>query len=149
MAKYAGEYLYENLNNHLPLSSLSAVVYNVKAYGAKGDGAVDDTKAVQAAVNAANADGASLVFFPPGMYKVTSLSNTSTINFVGDNASFLGYSGAINQIGIANYTSLPTASATFRNTMAIVHGGTGVADVLYICLKSAADTYSWKTVVTG
>lgn len=43
---------------------------NVKIdHGATGDGTTDDTAAIQAAVNAAASSG-SLVYFPPGSYKV-------------------------------------------------------------------------------
>lgn len=45
-------------------------VYNVKAYGAKGDGTTDDTAACQAAIDAAQAAGGGIVFFPKGTYKL-------------------------------------------------------------------------------
>lgn len=48
---------------------LMGPVYNVRGYGARGDGMVDDTSAVMAAVNAAAANGGGIVFFPPGVYK--------------------------------------------------------------------------------
>lgn len=43
-------------------------VFNVKAYGAKGDGVTDDTAAIQAAINAVVALGSGVVFFPLGTY---------------------------------------------------------------------------------
>lgn len=45
-------------------------VFNVRAFGAVGDGAANDTTAVQAAITAAGAAGGE-VYFPPGIYKVT------------------------------------------------------------------------------
>lgn len=45
-------------------------VFNVKRYGATGDGVTDDREAIQDAINAAGAVG-GIVFFPPGTYKVT------------------------------------------------------------------------------
>jgi len=51
---------------------LPGPVYNVIGYGAKGDGVRDDTIAIQKAVNAAGANGGGVVFFPPGIYLVSS-----------------------------------------------------------------------------
>ena len=52
-------------------------VYNVKAYGAVGDGSVDDTAAIQAAINAIPNAGTvrgGTLFFPPGKYKIATNS---------------------------------------------------------------------------
>lgn len=48
--------------------------FNVKdpAYGATGDGVADDTSEIQAAINAANAAGGGIVFFPAGTYLISS-----------------------------------------------------------------------------
>jgi polygalacturonase len=43
-------------------------VYNVRTYGAKGDGSTADHVAIQAAITAANAAGGGVVFLPPGIY---------------------------------------------------------------------------------
>jgi hypothetical protein len=45
-------------------------VYNVKAYGATGDGTTDDKAAIASAITAAT-DGATL-YFPPGQYRIAS-----------------------------------------------------------------------------
>jgi Pectate lyase superfamily protein len=45
-------------------------VFNVKAYGAKGDGVTDDTAAVNAAFAAAYAAGGGVIYFPPGIYLI-------------------------------------------------------------------------------
>lgn len=47
--------------------------YNVKEYGARGDGKVLDTSAVNAAITAANAAGGGTVFFPAGTYRCFSI----------------------------------------------------------------------------
>jgi hypothetical protein len=44
--------------------------YNVKDYGALGDGINNDTTAVQAAINAASTAGGGTVFFPGGTYLI-------------------------------------------------------------------------------
>lgn len=48
----------------------SGVFYNVKTYGAQGDGTATDTVAVQAAINAATDAGGGIVYFPDGTYKL-------------------------------------------------------------------------------
>jgi hypothetical protein len=40
-------------------------------------------------------------------------------------------------------SALPTASADYRGQTRMVVGGTGVADVFYVCRKNAADGYEW------
>lgn len=47
---------------------MSAAVHNVKDYGAKGDGTTIDSKAVNAAIDAAVAQGGGTVYFPAGDY---------------------------------------------------------------------------------
>lgn len=46
------------------------IVFDVKAYGALGDGTTDDTAAIQSAVDAAQAAGGGVVWFPKGTYKL-------------------------------------------------------------------------------
>lgn len=61
-------------------------VYNVKAqpYNATGDGTNDDTTAIQAAIDAAEAAGGGIVFFPNGVYSLSSqLTITKPIQLKG------------------------------------------------------------------
>ena len=66
---------------------------NVVDFGAKGDGKADDTKPIQAAIDAALKAGGGSIYFPSGQYRVTkSLVFTSSprIDIFGD-----GYSSTI------------------------------------------------------
>ena len=62
-------------------------VYNVKAYGAKGDGISDDTAARQNTVNAAVAAGGGIIFSPPGTYlgsaPIVTPNTAVNLRFVG------------------------------------------------------------------
>jgi len=49
-------------------SGVTAQIFDVRKQGAKGDGLVNDRKAIQAAVAAAQKAGGGIVFFPPGTY---------------------------------------------------------------------------------
>ena len=51
--------------------------------------------------------------------------------------------------GIKLADSTATCDATHRGLMKFVAGGTGVDDKLYICMKTAADTYVWVLVARG
>ena len=57
-------------------------VFNVRAFGAKGDSTTDDTVAVQAALNAAAA-ARRVVYFPPGIYLSGTLTHPSGVEMRG------------------------------------------------------------------
>lgn len=78
-----------------------ALSFNVKDYGAVGNGTTDDTTAVNAALTAAvgqstasNIYGdarSAVVFFPPGTYKLTStITITEGVTLAGDNQRSTG-----------------------------------------------------------
>jgi len=68
--------------------------FNVRAFGAAGDGSADDTASIQAAINAAVAAGGGTVLFPAGKYPVSApLSHAGSTPIVlegeGDRQSVL------------------------------------------------------------
>ena len=56
----------------------SAATYNVKTYGAAGNGTTDDTASIQAAAAALQTAGGGTLFFPPGTYKIFTYGTTWT-----------------------------------------------------------------------
>jgi len=60
-------------------------VFNVKDYGAVGDGVTDDTAAISAAVTALNLNGGGVLYFPVGTYLTT-----ATISLNPDSAIIRG-----------------------------------------------------------
>jgi Pectate lyase superfamily protein/Right handed beta helix region len=61
--------------------------YNVKNYGALGDGSTDDVGAIQRAINDAIAAGGDVVYFPAGTYRCSGPLNAlgaSNMTFLGE-----------------------------------------------------------------
>jgi polygalacturonase len=66
-------------------------VFNVKDFGAKGDGLTKDTAAIQAAIDAASASPDSLVVLPAGTYYSAPLNLKSNMTFeIQKDATLLG-----------------------------------------------------------
>ena len=71
-------------------SEIPAQTFNVKNYGAKGDGVTDDRNAIQAAVTAMKANGGGTLSFPFGEYRLSrpiSITNTSRFIVNGNGAT--------------------------------------------------------------
>lgn len=88
------------------------LIYNVKVFGAKGDGIHDDTNAIQIVLNLVSQYG-GVLYLPPGNYKITNpLTKTSDIKVpfsivgsgIGQTTITRGtnYNGSIINIGNAN-----------------------------------------------
>ena len=59
-------------------------VYNVKVFGAQGDGGHDDREAIQTAVDRAEAGGGGIVYLPHGTYLIsTDVQLKSNVSLVG------------------------------------------------------------------
>lgn len=50
---------------------------------------------------------------------------------------------------VPTVTALPTAGEHFRFCLLGVKAAAGAADVLYCCMKDAADAYAWEVVVSA
>ena len=84
--------------------------YNVMEYGAKGDGATDDTAAIQDAIDAANAAGGGVVFFPVGTYLALSLAGKSGVALQGVPGAVLRKNGGGATTHIIDWMSASTGS---------------------------------------
>jgi len=89
-------------------------------------------------------------------YDVLNISNNICDMSVGSSAAVLVSENTTltklireKNIGEYYYTSLPSATSFDRSRTIILQGGTGVADKEYICMKTAADTYTWVQKATG
>jgi hypothetical protein len=97
-------------------------VFNVKAYGAVGDGTTDDTAAIQAAITAMS--GGTL-FFPAGTYKTTTplnLKSNTLMKGVGQGQSIINGNYATNARGViecginAAVTAITIEQITFNTS---------------------------------
>jgi hypothetical protein len=103
-------------------------VFNVKAYGAAGDGKTDDTAAVQTAVAASNRAGGGVVYFPAGTYKIT-----AAIKSVSINTSFEGagkHTSTLMNAGTGDAIFIDPARFTIARGGFFEHLGIGCAPLL-------------------
>ncbi len=63
--------------------------FDVRSFGAVGDGVVDDTAAISSAIDAAIANSDAVVFFPVGTYRLTS-TLTKTVTDAADSIALVG-----------------------------------------------------------
>ncbi len=81
-------------HTHTILDDDRGVLLDVAAdFGAVGDGATDDTDAIQRAIDRARLSENAVVFFPPGRYLVTQLTLSEGVSYVGYEATILQAEG--------------------------------------------------------
>lgn len=121
---------------------IDKAVVSVSDFGVIGDGVTDDTVAIQAAINAANANR-KVCYFPIGTYKIT---NTIVIPFGNNHIEFEGPT-----------ESISTSSATASRGALVWHGGSNKTAVqvnkqdgsLYSTLRGLTVINSDAAVYTG
>jgi hypothetical protein len=80
-----------------------SLLFNVKDYGAVGNGTTNDITAIQAAVTAATSAGGATVYFPPGQYVVnTAIVPANNIAFIGAGSAVCGFNSTLS----GTYTKL-------------------------------------------
>jgi hypothetical protein len=77
---------------------VNTAVYNVKEYGAVGDGSTNDSVAIQAAIKAAQTTvSGGRVYFPPGIYytgtTTISITSIAIVLEMADGGSYIKYAG--------------------------------------------------------
>lgn len=107
-----------------PGVSKGSLVYNVKDYGATGDGSTDDITAINNAVSAIPTNGA-ILYFPPGVYRTSGDINLK------QGMRVLGSSAFTSQIrALSGYSG--TAILNFQGTTApnYFETGAGVENII-------------------
>ena len=121
-------------------------IYNVKDYGAKGDGKADDAPAITAAVAAVPAQG-GIIYFPPGIYLLNSsvlVHARTDISFVGagvsatrlqmnaDGVTLLSFTGVCSRIAIRDLWLGAVAPYSSGGSVSIVGTSTVHSDTFVI-----------------
>lgn len=100
------------------------IFFNVKAFGAVGDGITDDTQAIQSAIDAAYSNGSGTVGFPPGTYLCGDLTMRDKVSLYAFPSPF----HYLSQIGYVTLKAKP--GATYILNVAGVKGF-GVHGILF------------------
>lgn len=111
-----------------PTTPLPSGSYNVKDYGAKGNGVADDTAAINNAINYAYSKGGGTVFIPDGTYMIN-VSNSSSVNLKSNIKLMLSNN--------ATLKAKPTSSSLY----AVVKAG-AVKNVEIVGGRIVGDRYS-------
>ena len=123
----------------LPSTLSAQATYNVKNYGALGDGATDDTRAVQAAINAAHAASSGIVYFPAtgACYMVRGLTFYANLTYSGENQGV-----CIKSISSSATLVSTPASAAFSNVTIsnLTFNGNASSFTGYDCLELRGPT---------
>jgi len=90
-------------------------IFNVRDFGAKGDGTTDDTAAIQAAIDAAEANGGGIVYFPAtaNWYLIS-----STLTLTAGGIRLMG--GASSTYAMSLGSRIGLASGSFSGTEAML-----------------------------
>lgn len=113
--------------------------FNVKSFGATGDGTTDDSAAINAAIDAATNVGGGTVYFPYGTYRL--LSTITSLNDRG--VRLLGvYGDGLMTTGVGAVLVNDTGGAAMNVNNAVVRGQSTVIERLAIIDGTTGGTYS-------
>lgn len=111
----------------------TAPIYNVKLFGALGDGSADDSSEIQAAIDAAPED--STIYFPDGDYKIT----TSLEVYGRDHMTFTG-PGTIKPYSVVGFDVQDTAGSSCEHNRFLGLHMVGVSNYAAIKFYSGNST---------
>lgn len=154
-------YIQDHLTNSDPpylanyVATKAGPVYDVKAFGAKGNGSTDDSAAIQAAITAITAAGAGgVVFFPAGSYLVNTAIDATDITagpviFRGTGRQIGGTTKGTQILGQTGGVVFDCtgSQALVIEDMTIRYGATNASSVAILLARSNVGAYCQFTTV--
>lgn len=102
-------------------------VYNVRLFGAVGDGVFDDTAAIQAAIAACAAAGGGIVLFPRGTYLISAtLTVPSFVALYGVGGAYRSTEYGIDPGNVASTIKHPAAAFTMLKNADATNGNSSI-----------------------
>lgn len=125
--------------------------YNVKHYGAVGDGVTDDTAAIQAAINACDAGLGGTIYLPNGIYQSGYLRMAGrSQRIVGESMGTVGLTrGTILRCNAACAEFLEMGPSTRLGLEHIYVDGNNLADVVVHLEGNITDTLMRQVTIEG
>lgn len=125
----------------------TGITETVRLVGQRGDSGL---KCVVAGTENASPNAAAVLFQTAKGVSVTANNDAGNgtptgLQVMGDGHTKARATLALNEDGVAK----PAAGEAYRGTLWYSKSAGGVADTVEICLKSAADSYSWVVIATG
>ena len=127
------------------LKLVDTLYFNVKNYGAIGDGLTDDSAAIQAAINACIAAGGGIVFFPAGSY----LINTTLLVRKVDNAAVTYLDCPVTLVGAGRAATTLVRSPSLTGATVLFNGsikyntGLGIHNIGFKGNTTAVETQDY------
>jgi hypothetical protein len=140
-----GSSVRAKLNNSLALGWVTP-----QQFGAVGDGATDDTAAIQSAIDYAMSSARRIVFLPPGTYLTTdTLFLDSPSNFrAGPNVTTTVTCPALTNFGESSTFTVAMSGITAGDTLYATPSGTGVTattmSVVASCVTDGIASFKFK-----
>lgn len=140
------------LNAVYLLEKKTASIINAKEFGAVGDGLMDDTAALQAAIDEANKRGRA-VYLPAGTYKIFEPLTLNGCSLYGEQGNIYAPAGTIIKPASSDFTAIRQGSTATTDTMFnicdVTVSGAGVGFEIVYALNSKFERLYAVDCTTG